>query len=63
MVNAIQKSNYELNEVRLYLKNIFDSMPSILIGVDPDGKVTQWNMEAEKVTKLSEKDAYGNSIE
>jgi PAS domain S-box-containing protein len=63
MVNAIQKSNYELNEVRLYLKNIFDSMPSILIGVDTDGKVTQWNMEAEKVTKLSEKDAYGNSIE
>ena len=47
----------------LYLKNIFDSMPSILIGVDSDGKVTQWNMEAEKVTQLSEKEACGNSIE
>lgn len=63
MVNAIQKSNFELNEVRLYLKNIFDSMPSILIGVDSDGKVTQWNMEAEKVTQLSEKEACGNAIE
>ncbi len=63
MVNAIQKSNFELNEVRLYLKNIFDSMPSMLIGVDSDGKVTQWNREAEKVTQLSEKEACGNSIE
>jgi PAS domain S-box-containing protein len=63
MVNAIQKSNSEVNEVRHYLKNIFDSMPSILIGVDPEGKVTQWNMEAQKTTQLSEKDAYGNSIE
>lgn len=63
MVSAIQKSNFELNEVRLYLKNIFDSMPSILIGVDSDGKVTQWNMEAEKITQLSEKEACGNSIE
>jgi PAS domain S-box-containing protein len=63
MVNAIRKSNYELNEVQLYLKNIFDSMPSILIGIDSEGKVTQWNMEAEKATKLCEKDAYGNHIE
>jgi PAS domain S-box-containing protein len=63
MVNAIRKSNHELNNVQLYLKNIFNSMPSILIGVDPDGKVTQWNMEAEKVTKLSEKDAHGQRIE
>ena len=63
MVSAIRKSNYELNDVRHYLKNIFDSMPSILIGIDTDGKVTQWNMEAEKVTKLSEQDAYGHRIE
>jgi len=63
MVNAIRKSNQELNDMQHYLKNIFDSMPSILIGVDSDGKVTQWNMEAEKVTQLSEKEACGNSIE
>jgi PAS domain S-box-containing protein len=63
MVNAIRESNDELNHVRLYLKNIFDSMPSILIGIDTDGKVTQWNMEAEKVIKLSEQDAYGHRIE
>lgn len=63
MVSAIRKSNYELNDVRLYLKNIFDSMPSILIGIDIDGKVTQWNIEAAKVTTLSEQEAHGHRIE
>jgi PAS domain S-box-containing protein len=63
MVNAIRKSNHELNDIQLYLKNIFDSMPSILIGVDPDGKVTQWNMAAEKATRLSENEACGKNIE
>jgi PAS domain S-box-containing protein len=63
MVNAIRKSNHELNDMQLYLKNIFDSMPSILIGVNPIGIVTQWNMAAEKATRLSENEAYGKNIE
>jgi PAS domain S-box-containing protein len=49
--------------MQLYLKNIFESMPSILIGVNPIGIVTQWNMAAEKATRLSENEAYGKNIE
>ena len=28
--------------------NIIDSMPSVLVGVDVDGCVTQWNPAAER---------------
>ena len=62
MVVSIKKSRDELNETRLYLKNIIDSMPSVLIGVDPDGRVTHWNLEAEKLTNVSEERAQGSYI-
>ncbi|WP_321401598.1 PAS domain S-box protein [Maridesulfovibrio sp.] len=52
----------ELRRLRNYLSNIIDSMPSILVGVDSEGKVTQWNMTAEKVTGISSGDAFGKSL-
>jgi PAS domain-containing protein len=39
----------EVARMRLYLKNIIDSMPSILIGVDPWGYITVLNQPAEQV--------------
>lgn len=45
------------------LANIIDSMPSILIGVDPRGVVTQWNAEIEKITGISRENALGKSLE
>jgi len=45
-----------------YMRNIIDSMPSVLIGVDVDGRVTQWNQEAQRVTGISAKDANGQSL-
>ncbi len=35
--------NKDLDRLQSYLKNIINSMPSFLIGVDPDKKVTMWN--------------------
>lgn len=43
----------ELAELRHYLQNVFDSMPSILVGVNRDGNVTHWNHEAERITNKS----------
>ncbi|MCP4756955.1 MAG: PAS domain S-box protein, partial [Proteobacteria bacterium] len=40
----------ELNSLRNQLVNIVNSMPSILVGVDTNGRITQWNQEAEKET-------------
>ena len=63
MVDSIKHSNQELNDTRLYLKNIIDSMPSMLIGVDHQGRVTHWNQEAERITRLEEDRAQGEAIE
>jgi len=52
----------ELRQLRNYLSNIIDSMPSVLIGVDPDGVVTQWNHEAEQETGVTVKEAVGQPL-
>jgi len=44
------KAQTELHQLRHYLKNVFDSMPSILVGVNQNGLITHWNHEAERVT-------------
>ncbi len=40
----------ELQRMRTYLKNMIDSMPSVLVGVDRNGRVTEWNQSAEQAT-------------
>ena len=52
----------ELQRMRSYLKNIIDSMPSILVGVDADGRVTEWNQEAENATGVLARDALGHGF-
>ena len=47
--NAVE----ELQRLRNYLSNIINSMPSVLVGVDTQGRVTQWNRQAELATGLT----------
>ncbi|WP_421903489.1 PAS domain S-box protein [Maridesulfovibrio sp.] len=61
-VSEDYRQREELRRLRNYLSNIIDSMPSILVGVDAEGHVTQWNMTAEKVTGISAGDAQGKSL-
>lgn len=53
----------KMNSAQGYISDIINSMPSILIGVDIKGTVTHWNHEAERVTKRSETEAVGRSLE
>jgi PAS domain S-box-containing protein len=48
-----REAEQELQEVRNYLTNIIDSMPSVLIGIDESLGVTLWNQKAEDLTGLS----------
>mgnify|MGYP000176131540 CR=1 FL=1 len=57
-----KQAELELGQVKSYLANIIDSMPSIIIGVDKDKIVTQWNVGAEKASKLSQKNAIGRAV-
>ncbi|MCP4196530.1 MAG: PAS domain S-box protein [Proteobacteria bacterium] len=53
----------ELQRLRNYLKNIIDSMPSALVGVDKDGLITQWNVGAEKMTGVVVNNAVGRPLD
>lgn len=48
-----RQAEEQMWQLRKYLKNIIDSMPSAIVGVDPAGRITQWNREAEKLTRFS----------
>jgi len=52
----------ELGHLRNYLTNIIDSMPSIVIGINTDGTVTQWNHEAHSATGIATEDAQGKKL-
>jgi PAS domain S-box-containing protein len=57
-----EKAEKKLKEAEGYIRNILDSMPSILISVDVDGRVTQWNQQAVLRTGVSVEDAMGNPV-
>lgn len=52
----------ELDNLRNYLSNIIDSMPSLLAGVDADGMVTLWNKTAEQASGISAELAKGKYL-
>lgn len=58
-VTIAKRAQEDIARVRGELQNIIDSMPSILIGVDPQGNVTHWNLEAARVSGRDMKEAEG----
>ncbi len=52
----------EIEELRNLLSNIINSMPSILITVDQNGCILQWNRQAEILTKLPAEEAEGKEL-
>ena len=61
-ISERKKAENELKSLRNYLSNIIDSMPSILVGVDIEGRVTQWNKTVEKTTGIPAAAARGKMI-
>ncbi|MFH1154788.1 MAG: cache domain-containing protein [Pseudomonadota bacterium] len=49
---ALRKSVSDIQQLQSLLQNITDSMPSLLIAVDRDMNVLQWNREAERTTGI-----------
>jgi PAS domain S-box-containing protein len=62
MLAKVQSRDAALRQLRNLLSNIINSMPSVLIGVDSDGRVMQWNREAERVTGASAGEAEGRLL-
>lgn len=55
-------SEQEKEQNRRYLDSIINSMPSVIVGVDPDMTVTLWNSQAESVLEVSLAEALGESL-
>ncbi len=51
-----------LRKSETYIKDILESMPFMLIGIDKDMKITQWNKCSEKFTGLSDQQAVGKNL-
>ncbi|WP_020587989.1 PAS domain S-box protein [Desulfobacter curvatus] len=61
-VTRQKEDEKELTRLRNFLINIINSMPSILVAVDRDGKITQWNNRTEQITGVAFEDAYARPL-
>lgn len=52
----------KLRASEAYIKDILKSMPLMLIGVNKDGKITQWNTRAEDVTGTKAENILGKNL-
>jgi len=61
-VSARKTAEEKIRKTQNYIKNIIDSMPSVMVGVDSEGRVTHFNQAAERDTGLSAASARGRDI-
>lgn len=60
--SKLAASHRENEKGKALLDSILDSMPSIIIGVDPQMKITQWNNRARVMTGIASSEAVGKSL-
>ena len=61
-ITELKKIEYELRNTKNFTRSIINSMPSILIGLNTKGVITQWNSEAERMTGILADQAEGNFL-
>jgi len=61
-LNESRAAEQEMARMRSYLKNFVDAMPSVLVGVDLEGRVTQWNRSAWQMTGVAAHYALGRPV-
>ncbi len=62
MLREIERNEEELRRTRGYLGNIIESMPSMLVSIDREGTVTQWNHATETATGIPSGDVLGKNL-
>jgi PAS domain S-box-containing protein len=58
----IIKHMFDADQIKNYLKNLIDTFPSFIIGIDDQGLVQFWNEDAEKISGRSSVDVEGVAI-
>jgi len=62
MARTIKKREKEVSNIKNYLNNIVESMPSVLISIDEDYRITQWNKTAKEIFKSDKEKVVGKKI-
>ena len=57
-----KKAEENLKKSQAYIKDIIDSMPSIIVGVDDDMNITQWNKKAIEYSGIDIEKAIGADL-
>ncbi len=57
-----RRAEAERSRMRGQLQGIIDSMPSAVVGVDPEGAVTEWNIQAEQISGTPAAAALGRPL-
>ncbi len=61
-INDVNEKTEEILHIKQYLKNIIDSMPSILITISSEGVIHEWNEAAIKYYNINAQEAIGQVI-
>ncbi len=59
---TIRSQKEKIEDLTSLLSNIIETMPSVLISIDKDGFITQWNRAATDFTAIDEKNSIGQQI-
>lgn len=62
MIEEVYHNENELKKTKSFLANIIESMPSMLVSVDENGYITQWNKAAEDTTGIAASESTGKQI-
>lgn len=62
-VKVRARVEHKLTDFQYYLNNIIDSMPSAIIAIDHELKITQWNKGASQITAILRDDAIYQPLE
>ena len=62
VINQHETMRMQLIESEAYSESILESMPSVVIGVDPELFITRWNRAAELMTRISHDNAIGRQL-
>jgi PAS domain S-box-containing protein len=57
-----KRGEEEFKNTRNYLKNVFNSLPSVVITVDVDGVISGWNTAAERFTAIMGAEAVSRKV-
>jgi two-component system, NtrC family, sensor kinase len=57
-----ESTGHQLRDTKEYLQSMINSMPSIIIGITAQGRVTHWNAAAENTFEIFSNDALGRNI-